>query len=418
MDFRVILFKNTFWLGLAEVISRGLKFLLLIYAARILGVDDYGVFSFALAFASILVIFSDFGLTTITTRDLARNFSDDPMRAIEKEKEFSSVFSLKMVLTLATYLLIFLTSFLITESSEIHRIIFILGVFVLLNSLSDIFFAFFRARQKMEYEALAKIFQAIIVTGLGFWALFKFPTAQNLAWVYSIASAIAVLAILIFFNLKILKVNFFIDTFNWRRLLQISWPLGLVAVFTVIYNSIDSVMLGYWGMIKEVGWYNAAYRVILIISLPTMLISSSFFPALSSAYSQSREFLRQVWRHYLSVTLLVATPIVVLSIWLAPQIVSLLYGSEFEPTVLAFRILAAGTWFMIIAKTFMDLLIVCDQQKKIFWVALIGAVVNIILNFLLIPVYRIYGAAIATFVTLVFMSLVYLLLLYKNYVKS
>jgi len=65
--------KNTFWLGVAEGITRFLKLFLIIYVARILGATEYGKFTFALAFVSLFAIFSDFGISTITTREIARD---------------------------------------------------------------------------------------------------------------------------------------------------------------------------------------------------------------------------------------------------------------------------------------------------------------------------------------------------------
>jgi len=90
--------KNTFWLGVAEGVTRFLKLFLIIYVARILGATEYGKFTFALAFVSLFAIFSDFGISTIATREIAREK--------EKEKEFPSFLSLKLVLSIGTLLLI------------------------------------------------------------------------------------------------------------------------------------------------------------------------------------------------------------------------------------------------------------------------------------------------------------------------
>jgi len=64
--------KNTFWMAVAEGITRFLKLFLIIYVARILGATEYGKFTFALAFVSLFAIFSDFGISQITTRELAQ----------------------------------------------------------------------------------------------------------------------------------------------------------------------------------------------------------------------------------------------------------------------------------------------------------------------------------------------------------
>ncbi|MCX6738034.1 MAG: oligosaccharide flippase family protein [Candidatus Parcubacteria bacterium] len=109
--------KNTFWLTLAETISRFLRLILIIYAARILGANEYGKLTFALSFVSFFVIFSDFGISPLITRELSQDK--------DKEKEFYSVVFLKIILGILAFVLAVTSSFFITQSREIQIIIWI-----------------------------------------------------------------------------------------------------------------------------------------------------------------------------------------------------------------------------------------------------------------------------------------------------
>ena len=189
------IFKNTFWLAVSEGITRFLKLILIIYVARILGATEYGKFTFALAFVSLLVIFSDFGLSHIATREFAREK--------KKEKEFSSIFSLKILLSLGTLILMIAGSFFVTLSPAIRGVIWILAIYVIIESFAGIIYAFLRARQRMEYESWVKILQAFVVTGAGFFVILNFPSVQNLSYGYLFASLVALIFILIFFHFKI-----------------------------------------------------------------------------------------------------------------------------------------------------------------------------------------------------------------------
>ncbi|PIX88077.1 MAG: hypothetical protein COZ30_01950, partial [Candidatus Nealsonbacteria bacterium CG_4_10_14_3_um_filter_36_16] len=153
---RQTIFKNTFWLAVAEGVSRFLKLILIIYVARILGATDYGKFNFALAFVALFGIFADLGVSQILTREFAREN--------KKEKEFSTLLSLKLFLGLGTFLLILISSFFITPDPVIQKIIWILAIYTIISGFSGIIFAFFQARQKMEYQAMTKILEAILVT--------------------------------------------------------------------------------------------------------------------------------------------------------------------------------------------------------------------------------------------------------------
>ena len=391
LGIRQIIFKNTFWLAVAEGVSRFLKLILIIYIARILGATEYGKFTFALAFVGLFVIFSDLGLSQITTREFAKNK--------EEEKEFSSLLSLKLLLGLGTLILIFLGSFFITLDPLIQKLIWILAVFAMVESFLTIFFSFFQARQKMEYQAWAKILEAAMVTGAGFYVLFYFPSVLNLGFGYLFSVIISLIFILLFFHFKVYRLRLEWNKFVWQKFLAMSWPLALVGIFGGIQSQTDSVMMGYFGQITQTGWYNAAYRIIGATFIPASLIGISFFPVLSKFFQESKEKLQKIWNYYLESMIFLATPILVGGMVLASKIIDFIYDPSYFPSILALQILLIMVGISFLASPFSQILIVANQQKKLFWSSLSGAIINVILNLILIPKYSLYGAAATTVVS-------------------
>jgi len=385
------IFKNTFWLASAEGITRFLKLVLIIYVARILGAGEYGKFAFALSFAGVFAIFSDFGLSTVLVREFAREK--------EKEKEFSSILSLKTILSLATLLLIYIGSLFITSDFLIRKVIWILGIYVIANSFLSIVYAFFQARQKMEYQAWGKILQAIVVAAGGFFVLFNFPSVQNLSLTYLFASLITLIFALSFFHLKIYKLKLGFNKVIWKDFLSMSWPLALAGVFATIYSQTDSVMMGYWGQITQTGWYNAAYKIVRVVLIPGVLITTGFFPALSVAFKESKEKLQKIWNYFMESMIFLGVPIVVGGIALAPRVIDWVYDPSYSPSIFAFQILIIMAGISFLCYPFSQALVVSNQQKRLFWITFFGAIVNVILNLILIPKYSLYGAAFTTVVT-------------------
>lgn len=64
------IFKNIFWLGLAEVIQKGISFIVVVWLARYFGPTIYGQWAFALSFVAIFSVFADFGFGTLTVREI------------------------------------------------------------------------------------------------------------------------------------------------------------------------------------------------------------------------------------------------------------------------------------------------------------------------------------------------------------
>jgi O-antigen/teichoic acid export membrane protein len=386
------IFKNTFWLAAADGITRFLKLILIIYVARILGATDYGRFNFALAFVGLFAFFSDLGISSITTRELSQDK--------EKEKEFSSIISLKLLLVIGTLILILIGSFFITPDYLNRKLIWILGLFSVVEGFSVIIFAFIQARQKMEYQAWTRILEALVVTAAGFFVILNFPSVVNLSYSYLFASLVALIFILIFFHFRISPLKISFQKSIWKRILSLSWPLAIAGVFGVIYTNTDSVMMGYFGQITQTGWYNAAQKITNAVMIIPGLISVSFFPVLSKFLIESKEKLQKTWNYYFELMIFFAAPIVAGGILFAPRIIDFVYDPSYLPSILAFQMLIIMTGIGFLCSPFSQALIVAHQQKKLFWITLLGAIINVILNSILIPKYSLYGAAAATVVTI------------------
>ena len=385
------IFKNTFWLAVATGVSRILTLILLIYVARILGATDFGVFTFAISFVYLLSIFSDLGLSQITTREFSREK--------EKEKEFSAILSLKILLALGTMALTFIGSFFITPDSVIRRIIWILVIYNSVNCFFEIIYAFLRARQRMEYEALTKILQAVLITIFGFFVILNFPSVENLSYSYLFASLVLLIIVLLFFHFKIYRLSLDWNKAIWQKFLAMSWPLALVTIFSVIHQYIDSAMMGYFGQITQTGWYNAASKLVRVTLIPAALISQSFYPALSIAFKESKEKLQKIWNYQTEILFSLAIPLVIGGIVLAPRIIDFIYDQSFIPSIFAFQILIVMVGIIFLYYPFSQVLVASNQQKKVFWAVFYGVIINVVLNLILIPKFSLYGAAIATVIT-------------------
>jgi len=385
------IFKNTFWLSVGTTVSKLLKLVLLVYAARILGATEYGKFTFALAFISLFVIFHEFGLPLIITREFSREK--------EREKEFFSVLSLKILLIFLALILILISSFFITSDPIIQKIILILALFSLIEGFTNLVFAFFQARQRMEYQAWAVILDALIVTAVGVFVLLNFPSVRNLSYSYLFSSLVVLIFVLFFFHFKVFPLSISWQKTIWQRFLKMSWPLALISLCGAFYTYIASVMMGHWGQINETGWYNAAYGIIQVALFPAGFVSASFYPMISKLLRESKEKLQNTLNSQMEIMISLAFPLVIGGIALAPKIINFIYGLNFSPSISAFQILIIMVGIVFLSAPLSNLLIVLNHQKKVFYINAGGAITSIVLNLLLIPRFSLYGAAIATLIT-------------------
>jgi len=390
--------KNVGWLTIGEGVSRILGFFLIVAMTRILGPTEYGKFAFAFAFVSLLAMFSNFGLMGITTRELSQG--------TEKEKEFPAILSLKLLLSIGTLAVMFLSTFFITHDDSIRKVIWFLSFFALVDNFFWILYAFIRARERMEYEAITKILSAALLFGIGLFVLWHFPSAQNVSYGYLLASFLTLIGLILFFHFRIYPLHLSIDARVWKKFWEFSWPLGLAGISGTVYIYSGSIIMGFLKQVTAVGWYDAAYQIIGIPIIFMTLISTSFYPALSRFAKESKERFQSLWNRQMEAMILLAFPLMTGGMILAPKLINFLYGSSYEPATFALQILLFVAGLNFLYNPYGTALVVSGQQKKHLYGTAIAALINIFLNLLLIPRFSLYGAGVATLISYLVLLLV------------
>lgn len=390
INYKQIILKNTFWIGFAEIFSRILKFLLIIYVIRILGVDEFGKFSFAFSIVTLFGFLYDFGLSLVITREFAKN--------VDLKNIFPALFSLKIVFGVITSAIIIILGFSIASDYGVIKMVVILTFYLFIAELCATFYAYFRAEQKMEYESWIKLLQSLLLIFVGFFFVFKTNSGIGLCFAYIISIMMPLLIVLYSFYHKKYQKTFVIDVQLWKKFIKMSWSLALIAGVSSICYYTDSVMLGNYGQIKETGIYNAMYKIIAMVIMPSSLIIQSYYPSLSSSIDKITE-LQSKFDSLLEIMMVLSIPILIGGMVVAPNLIIFLYGKEYVSGVICLRLLLLGSIFIYLYMAYNQILIVCNQEKKLFVVILIASVVNVLLNYFLIPKYSLNGASFATVIS-------------------
>ena len=403
---RQTIIKNTFWLVSAEILSRVASLFLVIYIARTLGATDYGKFTFALSFAFVISIFSNLGISEIATREFSRDK--------ENEKNLDDILGLQALLSFFTLTAAIIGSFFITNDLETRKALWLLTFFVLSNGFLNILFSFLRARQKMEYEAGVKFFQAFLSFAVVMTIVFIMPSIINLSYGYLLSNIVVLATTLLYFNFYFqrLKIKFQKVSF---KILKLSWPLSFGFMLGWVYISINSVTLGYFGLITENGWYNAAARIAVVAIIPASLIVRSFYPALSKFFVSSKQNFQKTWNYLMEMMILLAIPTVMGGLVLADRIIHAFYGREFAPSVLALQLFIVVAGISFINYPYSAILVVSNHQKNNFFIMAGGAMINILLTVFLLPVFGFYGAIISIIISSLLIFLITVLLVRKLY---
>lgn len=383
--------KNTVVLLTSQIISYTLAAFYMIYIARYLGADGFGILSFALAFTGIFSIVADLGLNTLTVREVARDKS-------LTTKYFSNTLFIKIILSIFTFLIIVIIINSLNYPQETINVVYLVALSVILTAVSGIFNSIFQAHEKMEYQSLGQILLSVLMVAGVFIVINYGFGVLGFAFIYFISSLISLIYIFIVYIWKFsskmeINLNF------WKPILKEALPFGLTGISGMIYTYIDSVMLSLIHGNEVVGWYNASYRLILVLLFIPTVINLSVFPKMSQYHVSSKKSLMLINEKYFKLMLLIALPLGIGVTLLAPEIILLIFGTDYLNSVIVLQIIIWTTVFTFAGAAFVRLLESINKQLIITKISAICVIVNIALNLVLILKFSYVGASISTVIT-------------------
>lgn len=361
-----------------------------IWVARYLGPERFGLFSYAQSFVGLFAVIATLGLDTIVVRELVKDES-------KTDKILGTALWLKLMGACTVLGILAIAINFTSNDGYTNTLIFIIASATIFQSFNVVDF-YFQSKVMSKYVVYANIISLLISSIIKVILILNEASLISFAWVVLFDSFVLASG-LIYFFLKNSTFKIKNLTFNKSTavdLLHDSWPLILTGIVISIYMRIDQVMIKQMLDSEAVGQYAAAVSLSEAWYIIPIVITSSLFPAIINARKQSEDLyyarLQKLYDLMLWMAIAIALPMTFLSDWL----VELLYGKQYNEagSVLLIHIWAAV--FVFLGVAFNKYLICENFVKKSFYRTLSGAVINIMLNYLLIPKYGIQGAAIAT----------------------
>jgi O-antigen/teichoic acid export membrane protein len=386
------IFKNASFLLIADVIGRVLSFFLIVAIARYLGDVGLGKYSFIFAFIGLFAIFTDFGLKTLMVRDVARDK--------EKTKQYlGNILALKIIFSVVVLIVAAIIVNFVNKSPDVTISIYIIAIATFFLGIGEVFCSLLQAYEKMEYMSLINIVERIATAGLGIAILTAGAKLIGLILVFLFSYLLVFIISAIIVNKKIIKIRLSMDINFWKVLLKESLPFWFTILFVTIYFRIDSVMLSMMKGYEAVGWYSASYKMLDALYFIPGAVIMAVFPVMSKFHLKDIASLSKVYRNSFYYLFSLGIAIAVGTTLLADRIILFVYTEQFKNSIIALQILIWAEMIIFVSSLSGYLLNSIDKQKLFTYTAAFCAVVNIVLNYILISKYSYVGAAISTLVT-------------------
>ena len=385
-------FKNTSWLLGEKILRMVVGLFVGIWVIRYLGPERFGVFSYAGSFAGLFSTIATLGLNGIVVRELVKDES-------KRDLLIGTAFWLKLLGAFAVLIILWIAINFTSNDTDTNIIMFIIASATIFQSFNVIDMYF-------QSKVMSKFIVYANTISLFFSSIIKVILILNEApliafvWVVLFDSFALACGLVYFYvknNLSLLKWRF--DKIMAVSMLKDSWPLILSGMVITIYMKIDQIMIQSMLGNAEVGQYAAAVRLSEAWYFIPMLISTSLFPAILNAKKVSEELyyarLQKLYNFMIWFSIIIAGIMTFMSDW----VIELLYGAKYAESsgVLIIYIWAGIEVFFGVANS--KWILTENLQKYRLLIDGFGAVLNVGLNLLLIPLYGIYGAAFATLIS-------------------
>ena len=386
--------SNSIWIIGGQVFQMGLTLVIGMLTARYLGPSNYGVIGYTASYVSFFSVVCQLGYTSTIVKEL-----------LDHEERQGEILGTTIFFRVCTSLLSsVIMSALIYVVDDGDMLIVRVGF---LQSLSLVFHSFemihywYQSRLESSVSVKIQSLAYLIMAGYKIAILALGKSVEWFAFSTTLEAAVVAIALLwTYRRSKGQKLN--VSVSAGREMLMNSYHFVLSGLMSTIYSEMDKIMLGQMMNDTAVGYYTAASKISTMWSFVLMAFINSARPVIMSSKNISEErYLKQLKRLYAAIIWVGIAMAVCISVG-GKLIIYIMYGEAYMPATSTLQILAWYTMFSILGSA-RGIWIVCENKAKYVKYYLgIGAVLNIILNYTLIPIYGAGGAALATLATQMF----------------
>ncbi|NIA04064.1 MAG: oligosaccharide flippase family protein [Nitrospiraceae bacterium] len=403
---------NTAWIGATQIINSIISYIIIVLISRELGASGLGDYSFLFSFVGLFFIMADLGLSALLIKELSKDFSD-------ANHYLSVLIYLKIILVSLTFLLFLLVSYFLKSNSSIFIGLIIVGIIYTFNSFTGVYQSILRVKNQGKVLSLSRFSERIIALTVGGFFLIFF---KSLLWfILSLLASNLIADIITFvYGKRYFKLNLKLIRNNQKYALSMiirALPFLLISTFSFVFQRLDSIMLYFMKGSKIVGWYSSGYKLIDIITIVPTVLMYFGFPSFSRLVEKDKKNLKTFFDSISRFSMIIIIPTIFMVLLFSYRILQLIYHFNSIESAISFKILIIVEFFVIFSIIYGNL--ISSKDQKIFaYITGIGAGIDTILNFILIPYFSLYGAGIATLVSYATMLIFMIRYTNRNIVKT
>lgn len=366
---------------------------------RILGADGLGVINLSLQTTQILLILGLFGMRQVIVKEVAIGHSRSDWNHVANILHTS--YWINGLITLAISLAMILASPWLSKTvfnePRLTTPLIIASIALIPQVFSRIFSSALIGFRKIWQSNLADQTLSFAIIGLTLLILKilnREITIVTTAMIFALGRLSVMITLGVYWN-KLFSYKS-VRTFIGGNLIKTALPLLFVSSTQIITNNSSAIILGLIGDSRQVGLYSVALRIAILTSFFLHITNSAISPKLAALYSNKQiKEMEQMVQKVTKILAIIGISVFILFILMGKFLLNL-WGEEFKEAYWILLIISAGQVFNISTGAAGLILVMCGHERTQRNISIYSIIANIFLNILLIYFLGIYGAAIAT----------------------
>lgn len=378
--------KQTTWLFLAQGLTRAVGFFYTIYLARNLGISEFGLFSVALAYYSLISAITDFGFNRFLIREVALD--------TKKASELLVNITILRLTLMSVVFAIFAVAIYTLDPEKLRVHLILLAVLAVLpQSVAQTLDSVFVALKKLQFSAISMITLSLSTTIFGVYLISAGYSVAGAVSALTLGQLVYTLSLILLMGIQ--GVNLFSQVrFSILKVIvRDSLPYGVLGIIGLISFKIDTVILSYFRGNFDAGIYGAAYRFLEAVAFIPIALSTALVPILARLHEVNRGEISRLYFKSLKIMIVVALIVVGGYLSFLPLIINT-FLPKYTASIEVIRILALAVPFMFMHVPSGQVLLATDKYlKHLIILYTVLMVINITLNLVFIPKFGYIGAA-------------------------
>lgn len=390
--------KNAIWLISGRVVQMALSLLVGIITARYLGPANYGLINYGTAFTTFFAALCGLGINSV----IIKNFVDHPD---EQGETIGSALLMKIISSVLSVIMIVGVVSIIDRDEPLTIQVVALCSLGSVFQVFDTFNYWFQNQYRSKVTSFITLFSYFVTS---VYRIVLLILNQDVRW-FALAMSIdyIVMAVLLYAVYKRSggpKLRFSFK--KSKELISVSYHYILSMMMIAIYSKTDKLMLKQFLGESEVGYYATAVAICSMWTFVLQAIIDSLYPTILRLHSVDKEAFNRKNRQLYAIVFYISCFVSVMLVLFGDWGISLLYGAEYAPAGLPLKIITWYTAFSYLGVARNAWIVSEGKQRYLKYMYLCAAIMNVILNFVFIPIMGAAGAALASLITQIFTSII------------